>query len=161
MTPCTVRSPVAVAVTTSPSAAPSPSSTGRVNPKVAVGNSPVSSASWTASSRRDSFVVIDVMSASKDAAASAVPVISAVPVASPVRPTASVPPTDASSSAMRKPTKVPVADSWSKSPDSAANRAGALETGAACAGVGALGGGRGRRGALDGLDGLLEGDLVG
>lgn len=111
MTPWTVRSPAALAVTGSPSAAPAPSSIGAVSVNVAVGNRSVSSASCTLSSRRRSLVVIVLRSISNEAAVTVVPSIVIEPVTSPVRPTAVAAPIRDSSSSTRKPAKVPVADS--------------------------------------------------
>ena len=119
VTPWMVRSPVAVTDTFSPSAAPAPSSIGSVSENVAVGNWPVSSASWTLEFLRELFVVMVVRSTSMSADVTVVPSITTVPVTSPVRPTASVAPTEASSSEIRNPAKVPVADSKSNSPVSA------------------------------------------
>ena len=84
---------------------------GAVSVKVAVGFCPVLSASCTRRSRRDSLVVIVVMSTVKVAAVTSVPAMVIDPVTALVRPTASAAPIEASSSETRKPTNVPVADS--------------------------------------------------
>ncbi len=116
VTPWIVRSPVPVTETGSPAVAPAPSSIGSVSENVAVGNWSVSSASWTLLLRRVSFVVMVVRSTSMSAEVTEVPSMTTVPVTSPVRPTAWVVPIEASSSSMRIPANVPVAESKSNSP---------------------------------------------
>ena len=83
---------------------------------MAAGNWSVSRACCTRRSRRESFVVIVLRSASIAAAVRVVPSIVMVPVTSPVRPTAVVDPMLASSSSTRNPTNDPVADSKSNVP---------------------------------------------
>ncbi len=89
---------------------------GDVSTNVAWGNWSVSSASRARPSRRLSLVVRADMSAVMVAACTVVPSISSVPVTSGVRPTAVVDPTPLSSSATRKPAKVPVESSKENSP---------------------------------------------
>ena len=96
--PWIVSSPTAVTATGPPPAAAAPRATGSVRVKVAIGNSPVSRADCTRLSRRDSLVVMAVMSASKVAAVRVVPSIVISPVTSGVRPTAVVEPIVVSSS---------------------------------------------------------------
>ena len=90
VTPWSVRSPVAVAVTSSPSAGTAPSSIGSVSTKVAVGNSSTSMmrfSNWP--SRWDSPLSKVVMSTSKVASVTVVPSIVTSPVTPSERPTAS------------------------------------------------------------------------